>query len=759
MEIQSAISYENDNDYNHYGIGRRLLQTNFTANFTNHTNNYTIPMFTTTSAQTTQLYTTINPTTDPTIEPTKTPSRFPSIDPTFDPTTDPTQEPTSNPSRCPTIDPTNDPTKDPTLDPTTDPISDPTKSPSKSPSNTPTSIPTTEPTSEPTGTPSNNPSTSPTLEPTIEPTWNPTNEPTREPTFEPTTDPTVIPTESPTEPPDCVFIRIEPDFHKEDIQWTLTSLDDNPQDPLYGNYLASDGAFCSTTKCISFSIDDEVGDGLNYGEGTYSIQWNGEIWQSLSSGNYFDNEEMTLCKSDQYSIVNMNVFVSIEDESSFAFLDFLDEIINPLLQNTLQYNLIFTDIVPQENITCSDKDCSDNGYCVCDVKGAPVLNNIILALCYASSSTLREIYDVDWAEFWMLNETAPHLLDICNSSTASLLDNNYQILSSTKNLPSYVTFSIYSPQIVSNITNLTFIANYTNIEQYELDFDDMLMSNNIKSACNLYSQFKEIIEPICNNYTSNYVPYLCQADICGSDYYCSVTDPLTLLKYESDTRSGQVEIEPFIFIETVGTQLLNFKEYYPSPLYGIDEYYAEDTSTCFGLDHFTNNQNENLTDVFDTIPIIAAQFDQCDYKDVIWEFQIHGARAIIFAINIASSSEAPTPSPTMTIIKAPLNYNHWLSFNCSIEFNTNRMNPTSFYDLEFNLTTYLQEVLLTNFRDITTEQNMTEIISYSFEANVTVMELEQAFNDSFMSNIIRLYLPRGGIKKVACNHLNELNES
>eukprot|EP01084_Bolivina_argentea_P281304 481275_1 len=565
---------------------------------------------------------------------------------------------------------------------------------------------------------------------------------------------------STTQVDDCILVSIDPDFHIEDISWSLTFV--SSQNPPYSETVKSSlETNCvpiptsQPIDCVVFSIDDKGNDGLNYGEGHYYIEWNDSAWDSLSFGNYFNSENIKICNHDIYKQITLDIYVSISDIISSIFLQFLDETIIPLVDNSLSYNIIFTDVETETNATCSDNNHCISGYCACTAEN-DTISNILLALCYSSNITLKEMYNIEWQQFFEDDidvNVSEHLATICNNRAISLFSKNIDFIN-INNISSY-SIPIFSigQNMVDASTHSTDLYDIESTGGYNL------------SACDLYSKFKDIIEPICNEYNSYALPYLCQATPtnCGIDFYCSVYNN-TLLTYESlGVKDIIDDFTPFKMIDTVGSTLLNIKSL-PSILYGLDLYAS---SECLTIDYFMSNTTE-LEDVFDTIPIIAAHPEQCDYGDLLFEFQMHGARAIILATLIDQvDTNNPSFAPTKAPFISPLNYIYWTTFSCVISLNSQFANSNNF---NTNVTRGVNEHIImelnTNIRnDATTKQTQTTIL-YSFEANTTVDKLDFPAADRLLASNLKSYLksdisglPLNSIAIIKCTHKPELNES
>eukprot|EP01084_Bolivina_argentea_P064147 117027_1 len=140
----------------------------------------------------------------------------------------------------------------------------------------------------------------------------------------------------------CIILKIIPDFHKEDIYWSL-KFDNNT---IYNGTVDSSINNCipmpTSDKCFEFTIYDNFGDGINYGKGSYFLNWTSYQWRSLSEGDYGKIEQMRLCDPLEYdSIQKITVFVERNNNESEMFLRLLDEYIIPLMYQTLSYDIIY----------------------------------------------------------------------------------------------------------------------------------------------------------------------------------------------------------------------------------------------------------------------------------------------------------------------------------------------------------------------------------------------------------------------------------
>eukprot|EP01083_Nonionella_stella_P176398 617050_1 len=594
--------------------------------------------------------------------------------------------------------------------------------------------------------------------PTLEPTGSPTLEPTTFPTWQPTPDPS-HPTSDPTVNANCVRITILPDHHMEDITWILS----------YGSHsmVSGNATFrndecihvTDDTDCITFSIEDAGHDGLNYGQGSYAVTWGHNTWQSISAGNYFNTESMTLCDATVLPTTHLDIYVSIEDELSYVFLQFLDDIINPLMDYTLLYDIRFVDIHRENEMSCDDYDCMA-GFCACNVDGHNnTLSDIAMALCYSSNATMSVLYSdvIEWQHFWdddVDETTMQSILNQCD--VAFELSTNYHAIQNLNFVvPSFTNTRI---EPISN-------ESYTTVYDYQSKINDLLSADDMNtSSCSLYAMFLDIMDTICNIDDDDSVPYLCQAtpDHCSLNS-CSATDSKTWLFYQSDSKSGIVDFEPYTFVDTVGSTLLNIP-FLPSKLYGIDEYTSILTGDiqCFDFASFIA-QNNSVESIANTIPVIAAVFDACNYVDLFAQFQAYGARAIVVATHIDDSTDAPTHAPSKAPFISPLNYNYWLPLTCTIHVNPDHVAFASFMNITDNIGVFMMDSLQTNFDKIMYKNVAADTFTYSFEANTTISSLSIHAIDKVVSNLLTVYLKLPfsihGIRRVSCNHAPQYNES
>eukprot|EP01083_Nonionella_stella_P274591 932162_1 len=404
---------------------------------------------------------------------------------------------------------------------------------------------------------------------------------------------------------------------------------------------------------------------------------------------------------------------------------------------------------------CDNYDCMF-GFCSCNADGQNnTISAIAVALCYALNATMR-VDLIEWQDFWDDN-VEETILNQCNVSL--LLSSNYEAIQNiTFTVPSFTNTRI---QPISN-------ESYTAIYDYESKINALLFAESLNiSSCNLYAMFIDIMDTICALNDDDNVPYLCQAtpDKCHL-HSCSATDPKTLLSYQSVSKSGTIDFTPYTFVGTVGSTLLNIP-YLPAKLYGTDEYTSHILTgdiQCFDFAGFIA-QNNSAESIANTIPVIAAVVETCNYIDLFAQFQTYGARAIIVATHIGDTMDVPTASPSKSPFMSPLNYDYWLPLTCTIRVDPDHIPFDSFMNIRDNISVFLMDSLQTNFDQIIFENVAVDTFTYSFEANTTIGFLSFRAIDKIVSSLLRAYIsltlpfPSHGIRHVSCDHSPQYNES
>eukprot|EP01084_Bolivina_argentea_P033109 61273_1 len=229
-------------------------------------------------------------------------------------------------------------------------------------------------------------------------------------------------------------ILIDPDVHFEDVSWSIKLNDVTVNE---SSMYACIIGIVPDIGCITFTIYDTFGDGLNYGEGNYIIKWKSEWWESQSLGNYGESESLTVCPGINQKTEYLTIFVALSDEQSLSFLEFLEDELIPLLDWSINYKVV-VDIKKQSESGTDNETCVDcsYGYCLCDALSNVTMDNVIAALCYSSVPSFRSIYNFTWEDIW---SDEMQFDSYCAADVQSLLDENYRNLSmfDSYNTPSF----------------------------------------------------------------------------------------------------------------------------------------------------------------------------------------------------------------------------------------------------------------------------------------------------------------------------------
>ena len=96
-----------------------------------------------------------------------------------------------------------------------------------------------------------------------------------------------------------MFIDISNDFHSRDTQWYLSwneSGNGSSTSTISGTeseVILDD--FLDSISCFNFTMTDSFGDGLQYGQGDWSLSWANFTWISPTSGDYGSFESIQFC--------------------------------------------------------------------------------------------------------------------------------------------------------------------------------------------------------------------------------------------------------------------------------------------------------------------------------------------------------------------------------------------------------------------------------------------------------------------------------
>ena len=143
------------------------------------------------------------------------------------------------------------------------------------------------------------------------------------------------------------------------------------------------------------TVEDDFGDGLTYGYGSYTVSWRDGTWQSFALGNYATGESLKVCpySMPDDAVTSLVVFVEIGSNESLHFLEYLDTELLPLFEHTVDYEVVVTNIY-EANGSDNSADCYD-GYCLNNTYGAEVtIENALAALCFTT-----------WQNWWSENHT------------------------------------------------------------------------------------------------------------------------------------------------------------------------------------------------------------------------------------------------------------------------------------------------------------------------------------------------------------------
>ena len=165
--------------------------------------------------------------------------------------------------------------------------------------------------------------------------------------------PTQIATNAPTHEPTvetyCLRVDIDTDVHKEDINWTVSS---DASGIIFKSDYSSNDCVGLLDQCVEFVITDAFGDGLNYGEGSWTVSFENYSVSSFSGGYFAFEESLTICDPKLWMGVNnetaiVSLILSANDsisEQAILLANALKTELVPIFDDRLFVDIVFTDI-------------------------------------------------------------------------------------------------------------------------------------------------------------------------------------------------------------------------------------------------------------------------------------------------------------------------------------------------------------------------------------------------------------------------------
>eukprot|EP01084_Bolivina_argentea_P212025 360503_1 len=423
-----------------------------------------------------------------------------------------------------------------------------------------------------------------------------------------------------SKPCDGIQITINPDFHANDISWSVVFNDH------FKNITSTDMNACiynipNSIKYAEFTIFDEFGDGLNYGEGNYQITWKSKEWNSASFGNFGNKEVIQLDVTETNVLETLVVLGKLGDTQSLRFVELIDQQILPAMDGVLRM-LLFFKIKRGENIT----DCNCKfGFCLCDTEDNITIDALISVLCYSWTSSMQQKYNYSFTDFWYAHGIIFNESIIENECRNMQVDGWYKeesILLYNMDHANRQSFGVGG-------MNPLWISSFL----LEDEISDVV-DHDERSYCEIYSILFDLIDPICNaiyyqNHTNLIPSRLCQSSQCHSSYCNSYQAHLVI-------NNNQVS-----HMHLAGTNLFNIPSV-TSHIFGYREHFQLDI--CFNQTIFKS------VNVYNTIPILILYIKECDYNLVVEAMEVFGARAVIITVdNIDNMNESIMNIPDVHI--------------------------------------------------------------------------------------------------------------
>lgn len=199
-----------------------------------------------------------------------------------------------------------------------------------------------------------------------------------------------------------ITIFIDSDFHSSDIEWSLVSTINSSDVYAQSNY--TDSNVTVDDSCVTFIIEDSFGDGLNYGDGSWSVFWDDYEFVSPTNGDYGPYASFEICDPSLWPNTNIQMVLSLNDSnSSLLMLQAYEKILAFSIFNgrSLDEKLVFTGI----KTNLSSAECVyGKKYCLPSAEGGQqTLKNILIVDCLWNNIT---DLSYNWEEFFVTGNTS-----------------------------------------------------------------------------------------------------------------------------------------------------------------------------------------------------------------------------------------------------------------------------------------------------------------------------------------------------------------
>ncbi|ETO13973.1 adhesin-like protein, partial [Reticulomyxa filosa] len=532
---------------------------------------------------------------------------------------------------------------------------------------------------------------------TFSPTFSPTSPPTSPPTFSPTSPPSIssrrLVETIDGEPCNIQLLITGDTFHTGDISWKLTG---NNGTSHTGNY-ANSTCISTNETCLQFTIKDSFGDGLGYGDGTWSIVWNNHTFISPSHGDYGPSETIEICNPKSWKNVYKSITMgaTIHDSSgSNLLLDMKNQLFK-LMDNRLVVDITFSNVFsmyPKTNNT----ECIRSGrYCYPErLGGSDILKHMLAVLCLWADPSLSST--LNWQYFWNdTNDTTilNNALDII--SRCPLVQGNLNSNSTIDALNVSLSFNkVFEGQSLPLVVA-------SNQAYHVADVNDEFTNwNSNSSYCNILHQ-SELVPFVCKAFDGTYAPVICQSSICQDWGY---DESYIKLKFYNVTSAELIPSEPF----ELGTKYYAFHKV-PMKILILDQ-------GC----NYTNTDSD-LTKVVTFLRLPST----CNWVKLVESFYHFGARAIVFSNSDVHNTTKSSSSVQRIDINATMN----------------NINQSAFASLESKISSSLNELLSGKTQRfvyrIVSNKTITFITTVEVNDTKTPYEnLEQSVFTTMLSNAV-----------------------
>ncbi|ETO14998.1 adhesin-like protein [Reticulomyxa filosa] len=517
--------------------------------------------------------------------------------------------------------------------------------------------------------------------------------------------------------------------HLSDVNWTLkgNTLNINSADYPPSKWNNTGCIDDKNESCLTFSIYDSFGDGLNYGQTSWKIDWKGQVFKSQSSGTYLFNETLTFCQPSLYigTTRTVTLALSIVDSNSFNFLSAFQYKLIPAFDYRLNSTLIFSNINP--GVTNNELCIKSGQYCSKDGTAAIYASLAVQCIWYLVGLKKIDFNSSDWETFWILSDSEKSqvqqdaitfLKNSCNDYLPSDFWQNrpgskVPGLQDSLNFNSKYTKYVY-PTYVYNTTFYSMSTTHAKYAWRNLWADPDL------SICQFYYKDTDLLGSLCDTVFNPQTytlpkPALCQNELCYKGGCFAKDSSIVYSSQFGQLQHVGVVSSPYTQIESGATfyQISNLKFY----VLGDDS-----QSVCYNQ----SSANALNTSAIYNKGVFVFTTHVCNQMPLLTALQDKGARAVILAQDVSQpyiATSAPTTSTT-PVVKPPKVLIHFNAYALSL------FKPE--YLLRVNFTLYGVNISEANAH----EDDIVNSFKRVIQTGITIGKIKSVSDDSIVTGLV-----------------------